>query len=63
MYINGWPFVLRDEIRPLKNLQEYSGIDAARIESMEDRLRDDILAEVSPAYLSFPPLLVVGLGG
>lgn len=26
-------------------LQEYTGIDAGRLEGMEDRLRDDILAE------------------
>jgi hypothetical protein len=27
LYINGRPFVLREEQRPLKNLQEYQGID------------------------------------
>jgi hypothetical protein len=45
VYINGKPFVLREEVRPLKNLQEYAGIEASRIESMEERLKKDVLAE------------------
>lgn len=45
VYINGRPFVLREEVRPLKNMMEYEGIDAARLEAMEERLKKDVLAE------------------
>lgn len=45
VYINGRPFVLREEVRPLKNMQEYAGIDAKRLEQMELRLKNDVLAE------------------
>eukprot|EP00197_Chlamydomonas_leiostraca_P007983 CAMPEP_0202863826 /NCGR_PEP_ID=MMETSP1391-20130828/4304_1 /ASSEMBLY_ACC=CAM_ASM_000867 /TAXON_ID=1034604 /ORGANISM="Chlamydomonas leiostraca, Strain SAG 11-49" /LENGTH=1425 /DNA_ID=CAMNT_0049543499 /DNA_START=116 /DNA_END=4393 /DNA_ORIENTATION=- len=45
VYINGRPFVLREEVRPLKNMMEYAGIDAARLEAMEERLKKDVLAE------------------
>jgi hypothetical protein len=30
---------------PLKNLQEYAGIDATRLERMERRLKEDVLGE------------------
>ncbi len=45
MYINGLPYVLREVVRPMKNLQEYAGIDAKRLERMEGRLKADVLAE------------------
>ncbi|GLI60364.1 hypothetical protein VaNZ11_002488 [Volvox africanus] len=45
VYIKGRPFVLREERRPLKNMAEYAGIDAARIAQMEERLKRDVLAE------------------
>lgn len=45
VYINGRPFVLREEVRPLKNLQEYAGIDAWRLERMEARLKNDVQVE------------------
>lgn len=45
VYVNGRPFVLREQARPMKNLQEYAGIDARRLERMEQRLKDDLLAE------------------
>eukprot|EP00775_Hariotina_reticulata_P011247 gene11247-11396_t len=45
VYINGLPFVLREQQRPMKNLQEYAGIDAERLERMEARLKQDVLAE------------------
>lgn len=48
VYINGRPFVLREEARPFKNLREYAGIDPHRLEKMERRLKLDILQEVSP---------------
>lgn len=43
IYINGRPFVLREDERPFKNLQEYTGIDVRRLEQMELRLKNDIL--------------------
>uniref|UniRef100_A0A7I4E3I3 Paladin n=1 Tax=Physcomitrium patens TaxID=3218 RepID=A0A7I4E3I3_PHYPA len=45
VYINGKPFVLREVERPYKNMLEYEGIDTARVEQMEARLKDDILRE------------------
>ncbi|KAG9146991.1 hypothetical protein Leryth_005245 [Lithospermum erythrorhizon] len=45
VYINGKPFVLREVERPYKNMREYSGIDQERLESMEARLKNDILRE------------------
>eukprot|EP00803_Ostreobium_quekettii_P003854 evm.model.scf_787.5 EVM.evm.TU.scf_787.5 scf_787:45503-61553(+) len=47
VYINGRPFVLRDESRPFKNLREYGGIDAGRLEQMESRLKTDVLNEAA----------------
>ncbi|KAH9319094.1 hypothetical protein KI387_020863 [Taxus chinensis] len=46
VYINGRPFVLREVERPFSNL-EYTGIDRARLEEMEARLKDDILQEAA----------------
>ncbi|XP_071715447.1 uncharacterized protein [Rutidosis leptorrhynchoides] len=46
VYINGRPFVLREVERPFSNL-EYTGINRARVEQMEDRLREDILLEAA----------------
>ncbi|KAJ0985221.1 hypothetical protein J5N97_003577 [Dioscorea zingiberensis] len=46
VYINGRPFVLRDVERPFSNL-EYTGINRARVELMESRLKDDILTEAA----------------
>ncbi|RWR94458.1 paladin isoform X2 [Cinnamomum micranthum f. kanehirae] len=46
VYINGRPFVLRDVERPFSNL-EYTGIDRARVEQMEARLKEDILLEAA----------------
>lgn len=45
VYINGKPFVLREVERPYKNMREYSGIGQERLESMEARLKNDILRE------------------
>ncbi|XP_072951302.1 uncharacterized protein [Typha angustifolia] len=46
IYINGRPFVLRDVERPFSNL-EYTGINRARVEQMEFRLKEDILLEAA----------------
>ncbi|GAB4814185.1 hypothetical protein N2152v2_001231 [Parachlorella kessleri] len=45
VYIAGQPFVLREAARPFKNLLEYRGIDPERLEQMEARLRNDVIAE------------------
>lgn len=45
-YINGKPFVVREAERPFSNL-EYTGIDRERVESMEARLKADVLAEAA----------------
>ncbi|KAH8925172.1 hypothetical protein BT69DRAFT_1307991 [Atractiella rhizophila] len=46
IYINGQPFVLREEAISLRNMKSYSGISAARLEIIEDRLKNDILSEL-----------------
>eukprot|EP00850_Spirogloea_muscicola_P022112 SM000277S10347 [mRNA] locus=s277:33301:42396:- [translate_table: standard] len=53
IYINGRPFVLREVERPFSNL-EYTGIDRARVEEMESRLKQDVLDEAArhPLLLS-----------
>ena len=45
LYVNGQPYVLREAERPFKNLQEYRGIGAERLELMEQRLKEDVLRE------------------
>ena len=47
VYINGRPFVLREENRPFKNLKEYSNIDRIQLEKMESRLKQDVLQEAA----------------
>ncbi|GJP69891.1 hypothetical protein CLOP_g893 [Closterium sp. NIES-67] len=46
IYINGRPFVLREVERPFTNL-EYTGINRARVEQMEARLKKDVLREAA----------------
>ncbi|KAG6550760.1 hypothetical protein Mapa_007664 [Marchantia paleacea] len=46
LYINGRPFVLREIEHPFTNL-EYTGINRARVEQMEARLKEDVLRESS----------------
>lgn len=45
IYLNGKPFVLREEESPLQNIRTLKGISAARLEQMEARLKEDILRE------------------
>ncbi|KAJ3366786.1 hypothetical protein GGF32_003430 [Allomyces javanicus] len=47
IYINGMPYVLRDQYTTLRNMKVYRGIPAERLELMESRLRDDVIAELS----------------
>jgi hypothetical protein len=46
VYVNGQPFVLREVERPFSNL-ELTGITRERVEQMESRLREDVLAEAA----------------
>ena len=50
LYINGEPYVLRDQYASLRNIKAYTGITASRLEQMEVRLKEDVLAE-SRAHL------------
>lgn len=45
IYVNDTPFVLRDLASPFVNIKSYTGISSARLESVENRLKADILAE------------------
>ena len=47
VYINGEPYVLRDQHASLRNIKAYSGISARRLEQMELRLKYDVLAEAA----------------
>jgi len=47
IYINGSPFVLRDEMFTLRNIKSYSGINSARLELIEKRLKDDVINELT----------------
>ncbi|KAH6913140.1 inositol hexakisphosphate-domain-containing protein [Coprinopsis sp. MPI-PUGE-AT-0042] len=46
VYINGAPYCLRRERFSLRNVKDYGGISASRLEVLEERLRDDVLAEL-----------------
>lgn len=45
IYINETPFVIRDLSSPFVNIKSYTGISAQRLESVENRLKADILLE------------------
>ncbi|SGZ32317.1 BQ5605_C040g11854 [Microbotryum silenes-dioicae] len=46
VYINGTPYVLRQESISLRNVKSYAGISSTRLELLEDRLKSDILSEL-----------------
>ncbi|KAI5118140.1 hypothetical protein M0805_001739 [Coniferiporia weirii] len=46
VYINGAPFCLRREGFSLRNMKDYGGISASRLQVLEERLRDDVVAEL-----------------
>lgn len=46
IYINGIPYVLRDRYFTLRNIKVYKGITGARLEQLEERLKQDIIREV-----------------
>lgn len=45
IYVNNRPFVLREHDFPFRNMVDFQGIDARRLAQIEDRLKEDILAE------------------
>ena len=47
IYINGVPYVLRDEAFTLRNIKSYSGITSHRLELIEQRLKEDVLNEIA----------------
>ncbi|KII85117.1 hypothetical protein PLICRDRAFT_45241 [Plicaturopsis crispa FD-325 SS-3] len=46
VYVNGAPYCLRRERFSLRNMKDYGGISASRLEVLEERLRDDVVAEL-----------------
>jgi Inositol hexakisphosphate len=46
IYCNGRPYVVREADKPFANL-EYTGINGGRVEDMEARLKQDVLAEAA----------------
>lgn len=47
IYINGVPYVLRDQYLTLRNTKTFSGITPARLEVIESRLKDDVRQEIA----------------
>lgn len=45
VYINGTPYVLREHNRPFQNIIAYAGISGARLELLEEKLKEDVLNE------------------
>lgn len=46
VYVNGAPYCLRRERSSLRNMKDYGGISAERLEILEERLRDDVVSEL-----------------
>ncbi|PPQ89323.1 hypothetical protein CVT25_003160 [Psilocybe cyanescens] len=47
VYINGAPYCLRRENYSLRNMKDYGGISTSRLEILEERLKDDVIAELN----------------
>ncbi|KAF8825263.1 hypothetical protein HHX47_DHR7000589 [Lentinula edodes] len=47
VYVNGAPYCLRREGFSLRNMKDYGGISASRLEILEERLRDDVVSELN----------------
>lgn len=45
MYLNGYPYVLRDYADPLQNMVSFLGINTERLEKLEERLKADVIKE------------------
>lgn len=48
MYLNGYPYVLRDYADPRQNMASFLGINASRLEKLEERLKADVIREAKP---------------
>ena len=46
IYINGIPYVLRDQYLTIRNTNTYSGITPSRLETFETRLKEDVQQEI-----------------
>lgn len=46
VYVNGKPYCLRQKSMSLRNIKAYSGISWARLALLEDRLKNDVIAEL-----------------
>ena len=46
IYINGVPYVLRDQYLTIRNTNTYAGITPSRLEMFENRLKEDVQQEV-----------------
>ncbi|CAO3608947.1 unnamed protein product [Cunninghamella echinulata] len=46
IYINSIPYVLRDRYFTLRNTRAYKGITGARLEQLEERLKEDVIREI-----------------
>lgn len=47
VYINGAPYCLRRERYSLRNMKDYGGISSSRLELLEERLKNDVIAELN----------------
>ncbi|KAJ7592850.1 inositol hexakisphosphate-domain-containing protein [Mycena floridula] len=47
VYVHGAPYCLRREGFSLRNMKDYGGISASRLEVLEDRLKDDVISELN----------------
>lgn len=45
VYLNGFPYVLRDYADPMQNMVTFQGISAGRLEKLEERLKADVVKE------------------
>ena len=46
IYLNGIPYVLRDQFLTLRNTNSYTGITSERLELLETKLKEDLLSEL-----------------
>ncbi|KAF8577784.1 hypothetical protein K439DRAFT_1417887 [Ramaria rubella] len=47
VYVNGVPFCLRRDNFSLRNMKDYSGVSSQRLETLEERLKSDVIAELT----------------
>lgn len=45
VYLNGSPYVLREYADPMQNMSAFLGINAVRLEKVEERLKLDVVKE------------------